>query len=39
MMFVTKSRTVDRYQPHRVPPAQIMGLLRPLRQLATHARL
>jgi hypothetical protein len=39
MMFVTKSRPVDRNQPRRVPLAQIMGLLRPLRQFATHARL
>ena len=39
MMFVTKSRPVDWNQPRRAPLAQTMGLLRPLRQLATHARL
>ena len=39
MMLVTKCRPVNRNQPRRLLLAQIMGLLRPLRQLATHARL
>src|SRR6185437_10427409 len=39
MMLVPQSRPVNRNQPRRVPLAQIVGLLRPLRQLATHARL
>ena len=39
MMFLAESRTVYRNQPRRAPLAQIVSLLSPLRQLATHERL
>jgi len=39
MMLIAKSRTVHRNQPRGVALAQVVSLLRPLRQFATHTGL